>query len=84
LYHSRFRRHPDLDLEANIDNALARIENAAPPLDEYPVKRIWQTARNNAERPEESRLWEDGHPDWEYKVRLGYHGPRKVLQPLMV
>jgi hypothetical protein len=84
LYHSRLRQDPDLDLEASIDIALARIENAAPPLDEYPVKRIWQTARNNAERPEESRLWEEGHPDWEYEVSLRYCRPRKILQPLMV
>lgn len=69
MYHSRFRQHPDLDLEASLDIALARIETAARPLDKFPAKKIWQTARSVEERPEESRLWEEGHPDWEYEVK---------------
>jgi hypothetical protein len=72
LYHSRFRLHPDLNLEASLETVLARIESTAPPLGKFPVKRIWQTARSNEERPEESRLWEDGHPDWEYEARRQY------------
>jgi hypothetical protein len=84
LYHSRFRRHPDLELEASLEIALARIETAAPSLDNFPVKKIWQTAKSDADRPEESRLWEEGHPDWEYEVRLGYCGPGRLLQPLML
>src|SRR5947209_5767024 len=63
LYHSRFRQHPDLDLEAKLENALATIELTAPPLEKLPVKKIWQTARGKDERPEESRWWEEGHPN---------------------
>jgi hypothetical protein len=84
LYHSRFRRHPDLNLEASLEIALARIESAAPPVSQFPVKKIWQTARSNEERPEESRLWEDGHPDWEYEARLQHCRLKKVLQSLML
>ena len=70
LYHSRLRQHPNLDLEASLDIALTRIGNAASSLDSSPVKKIWQTAKSVAERPDESRLWEEGHPDWEYEVSL--------------
>jgi hypothetical protein len=83
-YHSRFRRHPDLTLEANLEITLARIERTAPPVSQFPVKKIWQTARSGDERPVESRLWEDGHPDWEYEARLQYCNLRKVLPPLML
>lgn len=72
LYRSRFRWHPDFDLEENLDHALAKLEVGAPPIDEFPIKRIWQTVKTADERPEESRLWEDGHPDWVYGVRLEY------------
>ena len=84
MYHSRFRQHPDLDLEAELDNALATIEITAPPLEKLPVKKIWQTARSKDERPEESRLWEEGHPDWEYEASLTYDVLRGVLQSLML
>jgi hypothetical protein len=84
LYHSRFRQHPDLDLEAELDNALATIEITAPPLENLPVKKIWQTARSKDERPEEGRLWEEGHPDWEYEASLTYDVLRGVLQSLML
>ena len=70
LYHSRFRQHPDLDLEGSLEIALARIEAAAASVEPVPVKKIWQTAKSYEERPEESRLWEEGHPDWEYEVIL--------------
>jgi mannosyltransferase OCH1-like enzyme len=82
LYDSRFRRHPNLELEASLEIALTRIEIAAPLIDEFPVKKIWQTAKSKEERPEEGRLWEEGHPDWEYEVRLGYCSLERVLQPL--
>ena len=72
MYHSRFRQHPDLDLEAKLDNALVTIEITAPPLETLPVKKIWQTARSKDERSEESRLWEEAHPDWEYEASLAY------------
>jgi hypothetical protein len=83
-YQSRFRQHPDLDLEAKLENALVTIEITAPPLENSPVKKIWQTARSKDERPEESRLWEEGHPDWEYEASLAYDALRRVLQPLML
>jgi len=84
LYHSRFRQHPDLDFEAKLENALVTIEITAPPLENLPVKKIWQTARSKDERPEEGRLWEEGHPDWEYEASLAYDVLRRVLQLLML
>src|SRR5947207_7682140 len=49
LYHSRFRRHPDADLETSLETVLIGIESTAPPLGTFPVKRIWQTARSSDE-----------------------------------
>src|SRR4051794_35859591 len=82
LYNSRFRQHPDLELEAKLENALATIELTASPLENLPVKKIWQTARSKDERPEESKLWEEGHPDWEYEASLASDVLRRVHQTL--
>jgi len=71
LYHSRFRKQPDLELEATLDEALVQIETIANALTkpDEPLRKIWQTAKSNKERTADSELWVDQNPGWEYEVR---------------
>lgn len=71
LYRSRFRAHPDVDFDAQLDNALVQIEKAALPLDDGVVKKIWQIWKDeklSEDRERDMLLWIERNPEWEYVV----------------
>lgn len=80
LHHSPFRENPDLEYEADIENALKEIERTAPPADRESREMLWQIMlgkksdqRDSAERSADSVLMEQQNPSWDYKVRRALH-----------
>ncbi|KAF7512143.1 hypothetical protein GJ744_002305 [Endocarpon pusillum] len=68
LYHSHFRKNPDVTLENQLEQALLNIENRALPEVRGPVKKIWQTGPEDAEeREHDCRRWQEQNSGWEYK-----------------
>lgn len=79
LYHSRFRRKPDIKFEDQLDWALLEIERTALPDARGSVRKIWQTGPEDAdERFGDCRRWEEQNQGWEYSVSIR----PEIVQPL--
>lgn len=74
LYRSRFRDNPDLEYEKRISNALQGIERAVLTEnaggDTLAEERIWQIARDEEQRGDDSRAFESRNGGWIYSVSL--------------
>jgi hypothetical protein len=72
-YRSSFRDNPDLDYENRISNALRRIEKAELANndgDTLAEERIWQIAKDEDQRGDDSKAFERQNRIWTYSVIL--------------
>lgn len=70
LYRSPFRKNPDVEYEKQLSEALKEIEEAVLASQESNISedRIWQIAKNEKHRGEDSIIFEGKHKEWEYTV----------------
>lgn len=70
LYRSPFRNNPDLEYENRLSNSLAEIEEAVLASGESNISedRIWQIAKNEKHRGDDSIVFEGKHKEWKYTV----------------
>jgi hypothetical protein len=71
LYRSHFRDNPDFDYEKRISNALQGVERdvlAGNGGDTLAEERIWQIARDEDQRGEDSQAFERQNRVWRYSV----------------
>lgn len=73
LYRSHFRDDPDLEYEKRISNALQGIERTVLEENNGEIlaeERIWQIARDEGQRGDDSRAFERRNRLWRYSVSL--------------
>lgn len=70
LYRSPFRNNPDVEYEKQLSEALEEIEEAVLASQESNISedRIWQIAKNEKHRGDDSIVFEGKHKEWKYTV----------------
>ncbi|KAG0156163.1 hypothetical protein PDIDSM_3340 [Penicillium digitatum] len=70
LYRSPFRTNPDVEYEKQLSNALEKVENAVLESQEnnQPEDRIWQIAKDEKHRGDDSRIFQGKNKEWKYTL----------------
>lgn len=70
IYRSPFRNNPDVEYEEQLSNALENIENAILASQESNISedRIWQIAKNEKHRGDDSIIFQGKNKEWKYNV----------------
>lgn len=84
LYRSPFRDNPDFEYEKRISDALQSIERdeLAKNSNTLATETIWQIAKDERQRGDDSRAFERQNRLWKYSVSL-FFPPRHCLQNVL-
>jgi hypothetical protein len=73
IYRSPFRNNPDVQYEKQLSDALEKIEKAVLARSQesnISEDKIWQTAKNQKHRSDDSIVFQGKNKEWEYNVSI--------------